>query len=156
MHIGEILYRKICCNGKQKAWKRVVHVESEGGGDKCCKSLVKDQCKIILPRGKYEFKFTANSVDGDDHCGNFLQYDVRWCKYVKDKECCPRLSDPPEPSSLCCSVSANECCAPPVCIPNANCNQEDPSCDECPPGCGTDPCVSHGWIIIPCDSINLA
>lgn len=156
MHIGEIHYRKICCDGKKKAWKRVVHVESEGGGLKCCRSRPFDECKITLASGKYEFKFSANSVDGEDHCGNFLQYDVKWCKYVKDKECCPNLPGMADVDDFCCSVTTNECCAPPSCIPSTKCNQEDPSCDECPPGCGSDPCVENGWIIVPCDSINLA
>jgi hypothetical protein len=156
MHIGEIYYRKICCNGKKKSWKRVVHVESEGGGLPCCKSRPVDVCKIKLARGKYEFKFKANSVDGLDHCGNFLQYDVKWCKNVIGKSCCPTLPGMEEVSDFCCSVTNNPCCPPPTCIPLGKCNQEDPSCDECPPGCGTDPCVAHGWIIIPCDSVNLA
>ena len=156
MHIGEIHYRKICCNGKKKAWKRVAHVASEGGGLKCCRSCPTNECKITLARGKYEFKFSANSVDGEDHCGNFLQYDVKWCKYVKDKRCCPTLPAVLEPSNLCCSVTDNPCCPPPVCSPNPKCNQENPSCDECSPECGSDPCLNGGWIIIPCDTINLA
>lgn len=157
MHRGEIYYRKICCNGSKKAWKKAVGIASEGGGGKCCRSLVKKDCKITLARGKYEFKFVANSVDGDDHCDNFLQYDVKWCKYVKDKYCCPVLPGIDEPNTLCCSVAVNPCCPPPVCIPRGKCNQENPSCDECPPGCGEDPCVANGWIILNCpDTLNLA
>ena len=116
MHIGEIFYRKICCNGKKKGWKRVVHVA-----------------------------FKANSVDGLDHCGNFLQYDVKWCKNVIGKNCCPSLPDMESVSDFCCSISTNPCCPPPECVPSSK-------CDECP----EDPCTANGWIIIPCSEINLA
>lgn len=149
-HHGNIFYRKICCDGKKNPWKRVVHVESESGGGLCCKSLVQNECKIVLAKGKYEFKFHADSIDGEDHCGNYLEYDVKWCKYVKDKYCCPNLPGIPTPTSACCSSIINECCPPPVCIPLEK-------CDQCPPRCeAQDPCVAHGWIILPCDSINLA
>jgi len=157
MHKGEIYYRKICCNGSKKGWKKAVGIASEAEGKKCCKKLVKKDCKIILGKGKYEFKFKADSVDGDDHCGNFLQYDVKWCKYVKGKDCCPQLPGVEEPDPFCCSTIKNPCCPPPVCRPRGKCNQENPSCDECPPGCGSDPCADAGWIILDCPgSINLA
>lgn len=148
-HHGDIFYRKICCNGRKKSWKRVVHVESEADGDVCCKSLVQDECRIILPKGKYEFKFRADSIDGEDHCGNFLEYDVKWCKYVKNKDCCPKFKEPPVPTSACCSAAINPCCPPPECIPRYNCGQCPPACDA------MDPCVAHGWIILSCDDINL-
>lgn len=157
-HKGEIYYRKICCDGKKQAWKKAVGIASEQINDvKCCKNLVKKDCKIILGKGKYEFKFSADSVDEIDHCNNYLQYDVKWCKHVKGKYCCPTLPGIEEPTDLCCSVTNNECCQPPTCIPTGKCNQENPSCDECPPGCGDDPCVAAGWIILKCpDLINLA
>lgn len=145
-HIGEILYRKICSGKNKKPWKSIVKVSSSGGGDPCCKALVEKDCKIILGKGKYEFKFTADSVDGEDHCGNYLTYDAKWCKYVVDKDCCPILPEISVGDILCCSTAVMPCCPEPQCTPSANCINN----------CDTDPCLSGGWIILPCDAINLA
>lgn len=134
-HIGKIEYRKISCSGRQN-WKTVVKVESIGQDKKCCVSCVQKICEIKLPRGKYEFRFTADSVDGIDHCNNYLQYDMRWCRL--DKGCLPTLAPPPQCSDYCCST--------------ANCldcerRSNDNICVKCP-----DPIP---WNIIPCDSISL-
>lgn len=156
MHKGKISYRKICCNGQERPWIPIVEIASEGGGEKCCLSLVQKECKIILKPGKYEFQFNANSVDGKDHCGNFLHYDGKWCKYVKGQPCCPTLPEiDDEPSNLCCSVTDNECCPIPTCMPRCQ-SSINPSCNECPQDCAHDPCVESGWIIISCNEINLA
>lgn len=143
MHIGEIFYRKICTKKNAKPWKKVVSVSSPGGNQKCCLGLAQNECRIKLGRGKYEFKFTADSVDGEDHCGNFLQYDVKWCKYVPGKDCCPTLPEVPEPSDTCCSTLILPCCPEPQCTPS----------DNCTANCDTDPCVSGGWIIVPVISL---
>ena len=147
-HKGDIYYRKICCTGKKNGWKKLVSVESKGGGPPCCLDLVEDSCKIILPEGKYEFRFRADAVDSLDHLDNFLQYDAKWCPYVKGEDCCPNLPPPPVLPSLLCSGSFDPiwCCPPPVCVPNIRCNQTNPNCNECSSDCGNDPCTSKGWL----------
>lgn len=134
-HIGKILYRKISCNQNRTNWKTLVEISSEGNGNKCCKSCVSKICDIKLTRGKYEFKFTADSVDGKDHCGTYLQYDMRWCK--ASAGCLPTLPSEPTCNTLCCSTAG---CA--------DCERRSGNiCVQCP-----DPVP---WNIIPCDSISL-
>jgi hypothetical protein len=152
MHIGKIQYRKLHCNKPNTSWTTLVEISSKGAGIKCCKACVCDECLIKLPRGKYEFRFSADSVDGIDHCENYLQYDMKWCpiqckdrrkKNCNIENCCPKLPEPPGCNTLCCSGLVNPC-ASVFCAP---------ACD-CPPGY-VDPCTEFGWIIIPCDSISL-
>lgn len=136
-HVGKIQYRKISCS-ERTSWKTLVQVASEAGGDKCCVKCVKKVCEMKLPRGKYEFKFTADSVDGVDHCNNYLQYDMKWCRIYPGQECKIKLESEPGCNDYCCST--------------ANCNDcerrsDDNICVKCP-----DPIP---WNIIPCDSISL-
>ena len=119
---------------------------SYSSGDKKFAELYPGLMKEIIAAVKSNAEeIKANSVDGLDHCGNFLQYDVKWCKNVIGKNCCPSLPDMESVSDFCCSISTNPCCPPPECVPSSK-------CDECP----EDPCTANGWIIIPCSEINLA
>lgn len=133
-HRGKIEYRKISCS-KREGWKTLVEVKSEGGGEKCCVKCVKKVCDIKLARGKYEFKFTATSVDGVDHCNNYLQYDIKWCK--ASSGCQPVLREEPSCSNGCCPSSG---------------------CPPCERWTGTicQPCLPQkSWNVISCDSISL-
>lgn len=130
-HIGAIYYRKIGCGKKKADFKKILEVSSKSKGNKCCRSNREKVCEIILPRGKYEFKFTADSVDNIDHCLNILRYYGKWCAWQKDKKVCPRLPKSPNCELFCCSVA-------PV------------DCDECMPDYSN---LCKGYQIIDCESV---
>lgn len=138
MHIGKIEYRKILCSGRQ-GWKTLVQVSSIGQGKKCCVLCPEKMCEMKLPRGKYEFRFTADSVDEIDHCNNYLQYDMKWCRILPDHICKLKLDNPPMCSTNCCSGGN--------CPPCERRDEKSGICVKCP-----DPIP---WNIIPCDSISL-
>jgi hypothetical protein len=142
-HIGRIQYRKIYCNKKPGKWKKVVEISSKADGKKCCKNCECDECLINLPRGRYEIRFTADSVDEIDHCENYLVYDVKWCPKVKgQKQCCPDLPKVPECERWCCS-GFGECVewkCDPICV--------------CPPGIKSY-CLDNGWQVIDCESVRV-
>jgi hypothetical protein len=109
-HIGTISYRKISnCGKKNGPFKKLLQISSKSDGKKCCRSNISKACELILPKGKYEFKFTADSVDNIDHCVNELRYHMKWCAWNKDKKVCPKLPPPEGCDIYCCSVAAISC-----------------------------------------------
>jgi hypothetical protein len=134
-HKGTIEYRKISCS-KREGWKTLVEISSEAEGKPCCVKCVKKVCEIKLARGKYEFRFKADSIDGKDHCNNYLQYDMKWCRITSP--CPPVLRPEPGCNSLCCST--------------ANCpdchRRSNKACVPCPD--------RTQFNVVPCDSISLA
>lgn len=114
-HIGTISYRKIGCK-KTEDFSEILRVESKKTSSRrCCRAGNGKTCEIILNKGKYEFKFTADSVDEIDHCENVLRYYGRWCYWQKDKKVCPKLPVPVICDELCCSVAPLDC---DVCMPD--------------------------------------
>lgn len=107
-HIGTIWYRKLNCGHKQP-FKKLLEISSKSNGLECCRSNIYKTCEVILPKGKYEFKFTADSVDNKDHCVNVLRYYMKWCQWQKDKKVCPRLPKMQNCEIYCCSVASLSC-----------------------------------------------
>lgn len=144
MHKAKIQYRRIGCGSKCKTWKDAVKNQSVPDGKSCCKSCPCDDKVCTFPKGKYEFRFTADSVDGVDHCGNYHIYDVKWCVKCKGKESCiPCLPALPSCSTECCSGIINECPPPPI---------GNPTC-ACPPGFKN--IIADGWILASAGDISL-
>lgn len=131
-HIGTIWYRKIGC-GTKKPFTKLIEISSKSQDKECCRSDIHKTCEIILAKGKYEFKFTADSVDNKDHCVNILRYYMKWCVWQKDKKVCPRLPKMVGCDIYCCSVAV---------IP----------CEECMPDYKT---ICSGYQVIDCNSIGL-
>ena len=134
-HRAKIQYRKIGCASKCKKWRTAVTNASKNQGDPCCKGCVCDDKYCNFPRGKYEFRFTADSVDGIDHCNNYHVYDMKWCVKCKGKECIPKLPATPSVDPLCCSTVLNPCVPAP---------KGTPTC-ACPPGFTN--IIADGWIL---------
>lgn len=132
-HKAKIQYRRLGCGSSCKSWKTVVSNASSGGGDPCCRDCDCDDVVGIFKRGKYEFRFTADSVDGTDHCLNYHVYDVKWCLKCKGKECIPTLPANPEVDRNCCTAAENDCLSAPI---------SEPSC-ACPPGYTN--VIAQGW-----------
>jgi hypothetical protein len=132
-HIGTISYRKIGCGKKKEPFKKLLEISSKNNYRKCCRSNIHKTCEVILPKGKYEFKFTADSVDHKDHCENILRYYMKWCAWEKDKKVCPRLPKLPSCEVYCCSVA-------PI------------SCEDCMPEYKD---LCKGYQVIDCESVGL-
>lgn len=141
-HKAKIQYRKIGCGSKCKSWKTAVSNSSKGGGDPCCKSCDCEDKSCTFPRGKYEFRFTADSIDGVDHCSNYHVYDMKWCVRCKNKVCIPKLPAPPTLDVLCCSGITRPCAPAP---------KGTPSCD-CPEGFTN--IIADGWILAQAGDIS--
>lgn len=142
-HKAKIQYRRLGCGSTCKTWKTVVTNSSKGGGDPCCKGC---DCKDVVgdfAKGKYEFRFTADSIDGVDHCNNYHVYDVKWCVKCKGKKCIPTLPAAPTLDDKCCSTIDRQC---ELVTPGT------PSC-ECPPGFKN--IISEGWTLANSADIDL-
>lgn len=131
-HVGAIFYRKISC-GKKETFTKLIEISSKTNNRKCCRSTIYKVCKVILPKGKYEFKFVADSIDNIDHCSNSIRFDVKWCAWKNNCDVCPRLPALQCCDLYCCSVAQISC---EICMPDY--------CDLC-----------KGYQIIDCTSINV-